>query len=168
MKKLLATILALTLALSLSATAFAMDINQDADPKTGNTSVTYNVDPAYTVTIPETVTINDAAVTVSATGVKVDKGSQVVVKLTATSGTDNAFTVKTDKNAELTYKVMNGETAVNVGDTVLAVNPDTAIDNSGASGSASLTFSLADGETVQYAGTYTGTVEFTVSVDDAQ
>lgn len=166
MKKLLTAITTLALALSLSATAFAADINLDTDPKTGNTNVTYNVEPSYTVTIPENVTIGENA-TVEAEGVKVDKGSQVVVKLTATSGTDNAFTVKTAEGAVLNYTVKNGNNTINVGDTVLAVNPDTATDNNGASGTADLKFSLTDGETVQYAGAYTGTVTFTVSVEEA-
>lgn len=164
MKKMITLILAMTMALSVSATAFAAGIDQDSNPKTGSTEVTYTVAPSYTVTIPATVTLGNS-VTVEASGVKVAKGSQVVVKLTETSGTGNAFTVKTAEGAELKYNVKKGETLVNIDDTVLSVNPDSATDGNGASGSTSLSFSLND--TIQYAGTYTGTVTFTVSVDNA-
>ena len=168
MKKMITLILAMTMALSVSATAFAADttINQDtAEPKNGSTKVTYTVAPSYTVTIPATVTLDGSAVEVKAEGVKVNKNSQVVVKLTGTSYSGNAFKVTTTEGAELAYTVKKGDTLVNIDDTVLSVNPDSATDGNGASGSTSLSFSLND--TIQYAGNYTGTVTFTVSVDNA-
>ena len=164
MKKLLTCVLALVMVLSLSVTVFAADtsIDQGSTSKTGSTSVTYTVNPTYTVTIPANVTLGNS-VNVKASGVKVAKGSQVVVTLTGTSESDNAFKVNTAEGAMLGYTVKNGETAVNVNDTVLTVNPDSAADGSGASGSTSLAVALND--TIQYAGTYTGTVTFTVSVE---
>ena len=121
-------------------------------------TVSYNVAPTYTVTIPASVTLGDT-VTVSAENVVVEKGKQVEVKLSGTSGTDNAFMLKTAEGAEILYGVTNSENAVNVGDVVLTVNPD-----DGASGSAALRFVAPSKLT--YAGTYTGTVTFTVSVED--
>lgn len=158
MKRLLTCVLALVMALSLSVTAFAAGITQDTVLKTGSTEVTYTVNPTYTVTIPATVTLGGTAVEVKAENVVVDRGKQVVVKLTGTSGTNNAFTVKTAEEAVLAYTVKNGDTVVDINDAVLAVNPGTAN-----SGSTTLTFTAPT--SITYAGTYTGTVTFTVSVD---
>lgn len=147
MKKLLSAILTLTLALSLSATAFAAE--------SGNTNVTYDVAPAYTVTIPETATIGETA-TVSAQDVVINKGEHIEVALT-----DSDFKVKTDKGAELAYTVsMDGE-QLQLGDAVLSVEPG---DNN--SGSSTLSFALGSGETVKYAGKYKGSVTFTISVKE--
>lgn len=190
MKKLLSIVLALALALSLSVTAFAAGdddtgnttqnttITQDTD-KTGKTTVNYSVAPAYTVTIPASVTIdgtnNSNTVTVSASGVKVAKGKQVVVKLTGINVTtentngDNDFKVKTAEGAELKYTVKIGTTDITTAEasnTVLTVNPASTTANAVASGSNNLTFALADTEVVKYAGTYSGTVTFNVSVDE--
>ena len=200
MKKLLSIVLALALAFSLSVTAFAAGdedtgddtgtttqgttITQDTD-KTGKTTVNYSVAPAYTVTIPASVTIdgtnNSNTVTVSAEGVKVAKGQQVVVKLTGINVTDakpsgdNDFKVKTDEGAELKYTVKDASgNTINKDGTVLTVkagqNNETDANgnnlNTGASaGSVALTFALAEDEVVKYAGTYTGTVTFNVSVE---
>ena len=122
-------------------------------------NVTYTVNPTYTVTIPENVTIGTDGTekTVSAEGVVVEKGKYVSVALAA----DNTFTVKTAEGAELPYTVTaNGET-VAAGGEILAVNPA-----DGKNGTATLTFDI-DESAIQYAGTYTGTANFTIAVKDA-
>lgn len=170
MKKYLSLVLILTLALFLSATAFAVDntIKEDSDTRNADTRVNYNVAPTFTVTIPAIVTLGPneddvVPVSVKAENVCVEKGMQVVVRLTGTSGTDNAFTVATAQEAELKYCVKSGGNNINVGDIVLAVDPGNTTADTVANGTASLMFVLDD--TIKYAGAYTGTVTFTVSVE---
>ena len=156
MKKLFALILAITMMATISVTAFAA--NYDTTGNKGMT-VTYSVAPAYTVTIPETVTIgaDGTEKTVSAEDVVVNKGQYVSVALAA----DNNFTVKTAEGAELSYTVTANGEAVAAGGEILAVNPA-----DGKNGTATITFDI-DESTIQYAGTYTGTATFTVAVKDA-
>ena len=123
------------------------------DPR--STTVTYEVAPTYTVTIPATVTLGETA-KIEVENVVVEKGKQVEVALTEA----NDFKVATTEGAELTYTVKNGETEVAEGDTVLAVNP-----KDGMAGETTLSF-VAPTE-IQYAGTYTGTATFTIAVKDA-
>lgn len=155
MKKLLSFTLALVMMLSATVTAFAGTIDQDTVDKTGDTSITYNVDPTYTVTIPATVTLGNTA-TVKVEDTMLKKGDEVTVKLTGTSEADDTFKVKTAQGAELTYTVKDGDTVINVGDTVLNCA-------SQVNGTANLLFTAPT--SVQYAGDYSGTVTFTVSVE---
>ena len=112
--------------------------------------------PTYTVTIPATVELGQAA-TISAENVVVEKGKQVEVSLTNANG----FKVTTPEGAELGYTVTKDEAAVAEGDTVLTVNPD-----NGKAGETTLKFVAP--ETAQFAGDYTGTVTFTVAVNSAE
>ena len=140
-----------------SVTVFELFFTSYSNPHGMN--VTYTVDPTYTVTIPENVTIGTDGTekTVSAEGVVVEKGKYVSVALAA----DNDFTVKTAEGAELPFTVTaNGET-VAAGGEILAVNP-----KDGKNGMATLTFDI-DESAIQYAGTYTGTANFTIAVKDA-
>jgi hypothetical protein len=140
---------------TLSVTAFAADYDTEGNQ---GMNVTYSVAPAYTVTIPETVTIgaDGTEKTVSAEDVVVNKGQYVSVTLAA----DNNFTVKTAEGAELAYTVTANGEAVAAGGEILAVNPA-----DGKTGSASVTFAI-DESAIQYAGTYIGTATFTVAVKD--
>ena len=131
---------------------------EPAEPvaETKSTTITYQVDPTFTVTIPATVALGETA-TIKAENVVVAKGKQVEVALTNA----NDFKVTTPQGASLTYTVKNGETTVNEGDTVLTVNPD-----NGKTGETTLTFSNPT-ETAKFAGDYTGSITFTVAVKDA-
>ena len=154
MKKLFALLLAIAMMATLSVTAFAADYDTTGDKEM---TVTYSVAPAYTVTIPTDVTIDGNSTTISAEDVVVEKGKYVSVSLAA----DNDFTVATAEGAELTYTVTaNGEN-IAAGGEILAVNPA-----DGKTGTATVTFDI-DESAIQYAGTYTGTATFTISVKDA-
>ena len=155
MKKLFALLLAITMMATLSVTAFAADYDTAGDK---GMNVTYSVAPAYTVTIPETVTIgaDGTEKTVSVEDVVVEKGQYVSVTLAA----DNDFTVKTAEGAELAYTVTANGDAVAAGGEILAVNP-----KDGKNGTATLTFDI-DESAIKYAGTYTGSATFTIAVKD--
>lgn len=155
MKKLLSFTLALVMMLSVSVTAFAGTVDQDSIDKTGDTSITYSVDPAYTVTIPATVELGGTA-TVKVENTMLKKGDEVNVKLTGTSEADDTFKVTTAQGAELTYTVKKSDTVINVGDTVISCA-------SQVSNQVDLLFTAPT--SVQYAGDYSGTVTFTVSVE---
>ncbi|MGN0470154.1 MAG: hypothetical protein ACI4GV_04500 [Acutalibacteraceae bacterium] len=177
MKKFIAISLVSALTLAASATVFATNTPQNVEitfetSGSGTMNIVYNVDPAYTVTIPDRITLDTATsattpavneLEISASNVVVSKGKQVVVRLTDTTKTSDGkskpFAVKTAEGAEITYTVKNGSTDVKVGDTVLTVNPETV-----SSGSTTLKFIAPDD--VTYAGTYSGTVTFTVLLEN--
>ena len=160
MKKLFALILAIALMATMSITVSAENntFNYDENPQSNGTTVTYEVAPTYTVTIPETVTIgaDGTEKTVSAENVVVEKGQYVSVTLAA----DNNFTVKTAEGAELAYTVTANSENIAAGGEILAVNPA-----DGKTGTATITFDI-DESAIQYAGTYTGTATFTIAVKD--
>ena len=165
MKKLLTLLLTAALATATATTAFAADttISAGTDGKPSPTAapqmnVTYTVQPTYTVTIPASVTMLSTAI-VRAGDVTLPKGQAVKVKLTDAKG----FKVKSQEGAELSYAVfqetVNGSELVKLNDTVLSV----ASDAKDKKGEALLTFAFANKAT--YSGTYTGTLTFTVSVE---
>ena len=139
-----------------SGTVFELFFTSYPDQRGMN--VTYTVDPTYTVTIPETVTIGAEGTekTVSAEGVVVEKGQYVSVTLAE----NNNFTVKTTEGAELPYTVTANGEAVAAGGEILAVNPA-----DGKTGTATITFDI-DESAIKYAGTYTGSATFTIAVKD--
>ncbi|MGN1473482.1 MAG: beta strand repeat-containing protein, partial [Eubacteriales bacterium] len=118
--------------------------------------------PTYTVTIPATVELG-GTVTVSAEGVSIVEGSRLVVTLSGTSGVENAFTLSNGGTDTVTYQVTKDSkdgTVIHVDEAVLTVAGGT--DNN--SGSVTLYFTPAS--VPKYAGKYTGTVTFTVSLEE--
>ena len=116
----------------------------------------YTNAPSYTVTIPASVELGNTA-EIQAENVNVVSGSQLVVRLSDANG----LKLTTQEGAEQLYTIKNGETSIQENDAVLTVAGGTA-DNSG---TVSLDFA-PDGEP-KYAGVYTGTVMFNVSVEAA-
>ena len=116
----------------------------------------YTNAPSYTVTIPASVELGNTA-KIQAEDVNVVSGSQLVVRLSNANG----LKLTTPEGAEQLYTIKNGETSIQESDAVLTVAGGTA-DNSG---TVSLDFA-PDGEP-KYAGVYTGTVMFSVSVEAA-
>lgn len=166
MKKLLSMPLALTLVLTASTSVFAADINQDSTPKTANTTVKFNVDPAYTVTIPADVTLDrktgtdgtityEKDLTVSASDVRLLEGKKVQVTL------ESSFKLTTSAQGakyELPYTVKVGTSgsAITSGDVVADF---TTLDSD--KWSSTLHFAA---ENPTYAGDYKDTVTFNIAV----
>ena len=111
---------------------------------------------SYTVTIPASVELGNTA-KIQAEDVNVVSGSQLVVRLSNANG----LKLTTPEGAEQLYTIKNGETSIRESDAVLTVAGGTANN----SGTVSLDFA-PDGEP-KYAGVYTGTVMFSVSVEAA-
>lgn len=172
MKKIMTWILALALTLSMSVTAFAEDGSttispgQDGQPNptTASATVSYNVAPTYTVTIPTKVDLErqeaaDGTVTykkdetISAENVRLNQGSSIQVTL---AGNEGAFKMSAGQS-EWAYKVTVGDSAdpIRSGAVVATFKTDTQDQ------SATLHFAADD---PAYAGNYTGTVTFTLSV----
>ena len=146
MKKLLAIILAALMIAACSVTAFAAD----------TTTVTYEVQPTYTVSIPAAVTLSDADVTadITASDVVIETGSQITVKLTAASNTASGSTFNAKNGDSTVAYTITADSAVAVGDTVATFTAD---------GSKTLTFSAADKSATTIAGEHTETLTFTIS-----
>lgn len=134
--------------------------------KENSTQITYTVDPSYMVTIPSSVTLG-SDVTISAENVRVAKNSRMVVKLTGINATEQnpdgeeEFTIKTVEGASLAYNVKANGLSIEKNSTVLTVDPSEAD-----SGSTTLSFDLANDSSIQYAGEYSGSVTFTISVEN--
>lgn len=167
MKKLLSMPLALTLVLTASTSVFAADINQNSSSQKADTAVTFKVDPAYTVTIPTDVTLDQKTgtdgtityekdLTVSASNVRLLEGKKVQVTL------DSSFKLTTGEQGakyELPYTVKVGTSgsAITSGDVVADF---TTLDSD--KWSSTLHFAA---ENPTYAGDYKDTVIFNIAVE---
>ena len=164
MKKLLTLALVGAMLSATGITAFAAPITADSsDPKTGGTNVTYAVAPVYTVVIPETVTLGNTKVTeqikiygaTANDNVVIGKKQKVNVALTASA---NDFKVKTADGDEVAYTV-NDKNAV--------ADLTTVAECTAAEGKKNTDITFTKTGTAAYAGTYTDTLTFTVSLADA-
>ncbi len=151
MKKLLAIIIAAVMIAACSVTAFAAD----------TTTVTYEVQPTYTVSIPASVTLSDADVTadVTASDVILESGKKIKVELTSASNTASGSTFNAKNGDSTVTYTITGDEAIAVGDTVATFT---------ANGSKTLTFSAADKSAATVAGSHTETLTFTVSVETSK
>lgn len=168
MKKFTAFLLTLVLAFSLSVTAFAAGttVNPDTDPKAGTTTVSLNIAPTYTITIPATVNLSrteDTSGTVTyiqTAEIKASEGLRLLANQNIQVTLESDFKLATnDQAATLDYTVTAGGVTfdkASIGDKVVAT-----FDTSTTAQSQTLTFSADD---PQYAGDYSDTVTFTVSV----
>lgn len=116
MKKLTALVLTMALALSLSVTAFAAEINQGSDPKTADVTVTTSIAPTYTVTIPANTNVTFNTLSTSFGSVKldaaqIDPGYAVKVELESGGLLKN----EADENKTIAYTVNDADGAFTAG-----------------------------------------------------
>lgn len=159
MKKIIVSALALALCCSITATVYAAEINEGSETKTADTAVTLSVDPAYTVTIPATVELDkvegttvtyEKDMTVSAAaGARLLNGETISVSLSGD------FTMESAEGAVLPYVVSTGSGKIASGDVVASFG------TSKEAQSATLHLSAEDPE---FAGSYSDTVTFTLSI----
>lgn len=154
MKKLFALILAVMMIATMSTTAFA------ANRPVGETEVSFNVDPTYTVTIPATVELerqedngtvtyeNDYTLTAEA-GLRLKKGEYIEVAVLSD------FEMTTTEGATLAYTITAENAAVAMGGVVAE------FDTNKAEQTATIHIAANDPD---YAGEYKDTVTFTVAV----
>ena len=155
MKKLFALILTVAMLATMSVTAFA------ANTTGGETELSFNVDPTYTITIPATVelakeTAGDGTVTYendytigANAGVRLKKNEYIEVTVTSD------FTMETDEGAVLAYSITAGGNAVANNGVVAEFDTDKAEQTA--------TIHIAANDP-DYAGEYKDTVTFTVAV----
>ena len=166
-KKLISLALVCAMVFALGVTALARDggtqVDQDSTDKTGNTKVSYSVDPTYTITIPSSVALSNTAQskTLKAENVILEGGKKITVTLTAASNTDNGestFNAKNGDTSTATYTITTPSGSVKVGDKVAEFPSNGSVD---------LTFSAANTSNVTVAGDHTETLTFTITVKTA-
>ena len=150
MKKLLTLALVGAMLTATGITAFAEE-----------TTVSYEVQPTYTVTIPATVDLgdNDVTANIDASDVLLETGKQIKVELTSASNTASGSTFNAKNGDSAVTYTITGDKAIAVGDTVATFTAD---------GSKNLTFSAADKSAATVAGTHTETLTFTISVEETK
>ncbi len=180
MKKIIAGLSAFALAGMMTMTAYATAAGTTINPKGGdpfdvtpdtasaNTTITYKADPAYTVTIPSKVTLSDTAdvtTDITASNVRLMSTQKILVKISGTS----ELKVKSS-SAEIAYSLSNETGALTPGGTAATFQtpaPTMTAAEKTAALTETLTFGKIASDAVTYAGDYTGTLTFDISVSTA-
>ena len=161
--------MAAAMAMSASAVDPAQIVPNDSgnpNPETAGAEVTYNVDAAYTVTIPAGADISSGSdvQSIKANNVLLEQGQKITVTLSEASNTASgkSFSAK-DESGESTvnYTIKAGDTDVAVGDKVAEFETKTGEQ------SATLTFTKDADSTPTFAGKHTETLTFNIAVEDA-
>lgn len=131
-------------------------VTGDAEYVAQFTAVSKRVEPAYTVTIPTTVTEGESF-QVSATGVVLNTDQTLTVTL------QSDFKLRNEQNIELAFEINGGDIGNDA--VVLSIAGNGDKNNPLAKNSDPLTAEVT--EEVRYSGTYTGSITFTIAVNTA-
>ena len=137
-------------------------------PDTANTTVKFDVNPAYTVTIPATVTLDGKygeiyknSGEIKAEGVFLNEGKELVVTLMSASKFNMAVDSETEYRLPYTASTANfGKVDKEKGGIVAKFGTSTTAQT--------VTVAFETDETPQYAGSYTDTVIFTIGLQDIE
>ena len=159
MKKLFAVLMAMLIVFSICVPSFAVEI--DNTNTSGNAIATYEANSSFKVTIPTYIAPSEKGETASANMYSVTASDVFIPdgnQLTVTVDYDG---ILTDRNGvEIPYKLFSGGSEVTNGQKIIAKdagNPDDT---------ATVNFSAAVQAEPRYAGTYTDTVTFNISVEE--
>ena len=160
-KKLITMTLAAAMLLTSTITALADPITQNTSSQ-GTTTVSYTANPAYTVVIPANVTLGETEVTEQILIYGADENSNVVIPSSkvvnvALTESANDFNVVNDEDDAISYTV-NGENDIAELSDIAWCNPDDKT-------TTSIIFEKTGA--ILFSGTYTDTLTFTVSLEDA-
>ena len=163
MKKAISTISALAMVMAIAPmSAFADTTIKQTDtlPKTADSSVEFSVDPTYTVTIPAKIELADNGSgiytnigTLTAEDVFLEPNQEIVVTISGDFVLEN----EADSSVTVDYQAEGPNGIVGNGDIV------TAFDTSDEPQSVNVEFSTS--EEPEYAGNYSDTVTFGISVE---
>lgn len=162
MKRILLIILSAALILGMTIVSLAEeDITQESDPQSGEISVGYNAGVTYTVTIPASVTFTDTEKSVDrplqVSNVMLHEGSSLKVYVASL----NSFKMVNGDGYIDYHMIINTHPAPDENSfNILTVNAGERV------GWAILTFvTELDKKNALYAGNYTDTLTFTVSIE---
>ena len=157
MKKLFALILAVVMIATMSTTAFAAEIGTETNASQGSTTITIDIAPTYTVTIPADVNVAFNATetdfgAIEVTASQIHPNKCIKVELTSDGKLENSI----DATNVIPYVIKDSEGDVFTSATYLTEGDKTEL-------SIHIT---ADDWNAAYAGEYSDTVTFTVSYED--
>lgn len=168
MKKYARKVLAATMAVSMMVPMMGMNVfAADANTTEGTTNVKYKVEESYKWSVPTDITFTSDKTTITTGGtagttqdVKVTKNIIPINKKLVISVTNNDYKIKTTDGASLTYKVSVKGTDEQYTELTGEKKDVLSVDAGTNAGSATLKFVLTK-DSVEKAGTYTGTVSYT-------
>lgn len=173
MKKYARKVLAATMAVSMMVPMMGMNVfAADENTTNGTTNVKYVVQESYTWSVPTEITFTSANTEITTSGttgvtqnVQVTKNIIPNKKKLVISVTNNDYKIQTNDGASLNYKVSVKGTGDQYNELTSAKKDVLSVDAGTNTGSATLKFVLTK-DSVEKAGTYTGTVSYTSALAD--